>query len=102
MDGTPIPEEIYREDRAELSRRVTARPYPIPRRERPAPNPERAEYMIMLRIVAGDVDPDPRYGDPAKRLDRFSAGSVRRLCAGGIEWAHASRDRRLAREQRTR
>ena len=101
MDGTPIPEEVYRADRAELSRRVAARPYPIPGRERPAPNPERAEYMIMLKIIAGDVAADPRYGDPAERLNRFAARFGEEAVRRGGEWAKASHDRRVAREQRT-
>jgi hypothetical protein len=65
LDGTPIPEELYR------SR--------FPSWQWPAK--PRGEYMIALHIAAGRVAADPRYGEPAKRL----ADAARRLTGDAAE-----------------
>jgi 5-methylcytosine-specific restriction endonuclease McrA len=52
LDGTPVPEELHR-------RQYTSWTWPA----RP-----RIEYVIALKIAAGRVAADPRYGDPASRL----------------------------------
>lgn len=55
IDGTPVPEEIHRD-------RFPNWAYPSHRH---------VELMIALRIAAGEVAADPRYGDPAIRPDPF-------------------------------
>ena len=55
LDGTPVPEELRRSCFASWA-------YPAPRR---------IEFMIALNIAAGEVAADPRYGDPASRVERF-------------------------------
>lgn len=64
VDGIPIPEGIHRACSPSWA-------YPASRR---------VEYMIALLIAIGDMAADPRYGDPATRLDPF----VRELGAGTI------------------
>ena len=48
IDGTPVPEAIHRG--------CFSWAYPASRR---------GEFMIALHIAAGQVEADPRYGDPA-------------------------------------
>jgi hypothetical protein len=55
IDGTPVPEVIHRGCFPSWA-------YPASRR---------VEFMIALSIAAGEVEGDPRYGDPASRSNRF-------------------------------
>ncbi len=55
IDGTPVPEAIHRGCFPSWA-------YPASRR---------GELMITLYIAAGQVEADPRYGDPASRADPF-------------------------------
>jgi hypothetical protein len=71
MDGTPIPEELYRSCFAPSRWRVRRR-----RRVR-----RRLEYMIALYIAVGRVAADPRYGEPTTRL----ADAARRLTGDAAE-----------------
>jgi hypothetical protein len=58
----------------------------------------RIEYMIALYIASGQVDADPRYGDPTtrpansarKRYGEAAADAVR----SGLDWADKTRRRR--------
>lgn len=56
LDGTPVPEGVYRACSPTWA-------YPASRR---------VEFVIALYIAAGQIEADPRNGDPGTRLDRFS------------------------------
>jgi hypothetical protein len=56
LDGTPVAEDVHRAC--------------FPSWAYPAS--QRVESMIALYIAAGDIAPDPRYGDPGSRLDRLT------------------------------
>lgn len=88
--GTAMPEEIYRQDRAYLHAKLAANRARLLSRSTPASAlmadwqqrpewAERQEYMIMLQIAHGLIAPDARYGDPATRLAdaRRSFGETR-------------------------
>jgi hypothetical protein len=92
LEGTPIPEQLYRRDRADLSARVTSRrttlslPTLTARHaartadsEQEPGRARRLELIITIKIAAGQIAPDPRYGDPAVRQDaaRRQIGEVR-------------------------
>jgi hypothetical protein len=90
LDGTPVPEELYRDARPPWQ----------------WPASPRVEYSIALSISAGRVTADPRYGDPATRL-----ADAARLCFGaaaddairsGLEWAAKTRRRRAEIDARWR
>jgi len=75
LDGTPIPEELHRSWAP--SWRWPASP--------------RIEYMIAVRITAGWVAGDPRYGVPATRLadiarQRFGE-TAEVAIRSGLDWA---------------
>jgi hypothetical protein len=72
IDGTPVPEELHRNC------------YP----SWAYPARWSVELMIALHIAAGKLVADPRYGEPASRLDRF----VREL--GEDRWQGAVADMR--------
>lgn len=89
LDGTPIPEEIYR-------RRFPSWRWPASPRH---------EYMIALYIAAGRVAAEPRYGDHAARLAdaarKFGSDpedAIRR----GLEWMAEVGRRRAPIEARWR
>ena len=82
LDGTPIPEDLHRS--LAPSWRWPASP--------------RVEYMIAIRIAAGQVAGDPRYGDPATRLaniarQRFGE-SAEDAIRHGLDWADKTSRRR--------
>jgi hypothetical protein len=88
LDGTPIPEELYRNSRW------------------PWPASPRIEYMIALQIEAGRVAADPRYGDPATRLAdavrHWSPADTDALMQSGREWNEKVRLRRAPIDARWR
>jgi 5-methylcytosine-specific restriction endonuclease McrA len=90
MDGTPIPEELYRS--CFTSWRWPARP--------------RIEYMIALSIDAGRVAADPRYGDPATRLTdaarQLSGDAAEDAMRRGRDWMNKVVQRRTPIDARWR
>src|SRR5215469_14403047 len=90
IDGTPISEEEHR------SR------YPGWR----WPAPPRIEFMIALYITAGRVIADPRYGDPATRLEeaarQFAGDRADDAIRRGLDWIEQITQRRSGIDARWR
>ena len=82
LDGTPIPEELYRSRFP--SWRWPARP--------------RGEYMIALRIAAGLFAADPSYGDPQTRLAdaayQLAGDAAEDATRRGLDWINEVAKRR--------
>jgi hypothetical protein len=82
LDGLPVPEELHR------SRFPSWR----------WPASQRVEYMIALRIAAGWVTGDPRYGDPATRLadtaTRWLGAAADDAVQSGLHWIGNADQRR--------
>lgn len=76
LNGTPIPEELFKRDRADLSNNVQARLARLPPEiaarmtdpKRRHARAERQEYVILLKIATGQIAPDLRHGDLTTRL----------------------------------
>jgi hypothetical protein len=90
LDGTPVPEELHRS--LFPSWRWPAKPL--------------VEQMIALSITAGWVAADPRYGDPATRLQnaarQFAGDRAEDAIRDGLDWIDKVNRRRAPIDARWR